>query len=161
MRSQRHHLLAQSPLGSLPPEDRLPRLLRQGADHFLGRVKRSWPLLGRLPPPPVWRSSSLPGSHNLLRQAHPKGALHSAYVRKLSLLQALKEHGVLPVTGVSHHHLKRHTPLPTEVHQRMCYLGLAPKVHLIRYVRLFTQLTIFGPTLRQIQLSANWPVQRT
>src|SRR5215208_3049751 len=118
VRSQGHHLLAQSPLGPLPPTHRLPGYFWQGADQFPGRVKRSRALLGRLPSPFVgWRSGLL-GSSHLTGQAHPEGALHPAHVGELTLVfWAPEEGGVLTIARVCHHHLERHLPLPREIHQ--------------------------------------------
>lgn len=48
VRPECHHLLAQSPLGPLPPGHRPPCLLWQGADQVLGLMQRGGALLGRL-----------------------------------------------------------------------------------------------------------------
>src|SRR5215217_2555726 len=112
MCSEPNHLLAQSPLGPLPPAHCMPCFLRDAFDQFPGCVKRSRTLLGRLPSSFVGRRSGLLVGSHLLGQAHPEGALHPAYVGDLTLFEALKEGGVLTIARVCNHHLRWHTPLP-------------------------------------------------
>ena len=97
--------LGQVPLGTLPPVDGKPVILREGIQESANIPTRD-PVLqamgpsGSTPTPVRWRPFLTRVQFHLLGRTKPDSGGHSHHMGKHPLLQTLPEGGLVPITSV-------------------------------------------------------------
>src|SRR5579883_3142362 len=153
-------LLLQRSLASFAPSDGLPGLFRLSRRDGARIVAAGWTRLFGLPSSTrtAWLGLGW-GLFHLGGQANPEIRGHRTNIGELALIQNAQERGDA-VASISHDRLKRHSPNSGLLDQLQGQLWLGGEADGFRNMTPLTARPVLCPTFRQIQVSADGPMQR-